>query len=76
MIRIKYTLDNGTEHYCSQASYGSPKPFKDSIAAQSDISLSIENLLFFTSDNGEILVCSHIASARIVTGTVEPPPIA
>jgi hypothetical protein len=67
MQRILFTMDSGKEYCLSSKVYGGNGPMRGS-DAKIQLSLIVENLAYFSADDGTVLMVPHISSARTEEG--------
>ena len=64
MAKIIFTMDTGEKYTMSNSSLRPGKPVKeDNIVGE--LSYILQNLLYFTADDGTLVVTKHISSARV-----------
>ncbi len=65
-MKILFTMDSGEKYALSQQIYGATGPFPDKTNASVQLSLITEKLRYFSADDGTVIFCEHISTAKIV----------
>jgi hypothetical protein len=64
-VKINFKMVNGEEFSIDHEVYAGSAPLKDRKDASVQLSLLMKELLYFTSDQGKIVVVKHIVTAWI-----------
>jgi len=65
-MKILFTMDSGEKYSLSNQIYGASGAFPDRTHASTQLSLITEKLRYFTADDGTVVFCDHISTAKII----------